>query len=210
MKYWVTSIGLLVLLAGVMFTSGCTSVHLNDTHNTTVVLTQYNEWAIQQKTYTTQVRSDLVQMESHLHTYNQELTRDNPDIGLLRGNVALDGQILNQWGTGITTLDTATDQFAAETGALDLGNASDSSRATDLLVQNMKIYTITMKNAQQHFVEYNYDMNQYLTPDNPDYWDDALRQKALDAKSQGLSAVASGDRALTNITATAGLLQQYQ
>ena len=93
---------------------------------------------------------------------------------------------------------------------LDFGSDTESSYLSGLLAQEMKIYSIDMINAQQHFIDYNRDLGQYLTPDDPDYWDDSLRMAAMDAKAQALSSVEEGNAALSNITATAQTLQQRQ
>ena len=67
-----------------------------------------------------------------------------------------------------------------------------------------------MNNAQQHFVDYDRDLSGYLSVNDPDYRDDSLRMKAMDAKAQALSSIADGDNALSNITATAKLIQRLQ
>ncbi len=67
-----------------------------------------------------------------------------------------------------------------------------------------------MSNAQQHFVDYNRDLSGYLSENDPDYRDDSLRMAAMDAKAKALSSLADGDNALSNITATAKILQNRQ
>lgn len=202
---------ILILMTGcISFSAGCTAPRMGDTHNTTIVLQDYNTWADQQRAYSDQVRSDLTRMGSNLDTYNQEIVSDHPDIGLLRENVETDRQILDQWDTSTKALGSATDLFTTDIASLDFGSDTDTPRISGLLAQEMKIYSIDMSNAQQHFIDYNRDFSGYLTPDDPDYWDDSLRMAAMDAKAQALSSVEDGDAALSNITATAQILQQRQ
>ncbi len=122
--------------------------------------------------------------------------------------MAADGQAINQWGSAGTTLGSATDSFSSDTASLSFGNDTETPWLTGFLLQEMKIYSIDMNNAQQHFVDYNRDFSGYLSVNNPDYRDDSLRMKAMDAKAQALSSIADGDNALSNITATAKLIQQ--
>jgi ABC-type transporter Mla subunit MlaD len=183
---------------------------MGDTHNTTLVLQDYNTWADQQRTYDVQVHSALTQIGNNVDTYNHEIARDQPDIGLLQENVEADRQTLDAWGTSSTALGSATDTFTTDTASLDFGSDTESSYLSSLLAQDMKIYSIDMGNARQHFIDYNRDLGQYLTPDDPDYWDDSLRMAAMDAKARALSSVEDGNAALSNITATAQTLQQRQ
>ena len=201
---------LLLMTGGSIFFAGCIAPRMGDTHNTTIVIQNYNTWADQQKTYDDQVHSALTQIGNNVDTYNHEIARDQPDLGLLRKNVAADRQILDAWGTSSTALGSATDSFTTDTTPLDFGSDTESSYLSGLLAQDMKIYSIDMINAQQHFIDYNRDLGQYLTPDDPDYWDDSLRMAAMDAKAQALSSVEEGNAALSNITATAQTLQQRQ
>ncbi|MGA7797842.1 MAG: hypothetical protein WB986_04355, partial [Methanoregula sp.] len=60
----------------ISFSAGCTAPRMGDTHNTTIVLQDYNTWADQQRAYSDQVRSDLTRMGSNLDTYNQEIVSD--------------------------------------------------------------------------------------------------------------------------------------
>ena len=205
------AIFLLLFLAGcTLLTAGCTTPRMSDTHNTTVVIQDYNTWADQQRAYSDQVRSDLTRIGSNLDTYNQEIVSDHPDIGLLRENVETDRQILGQWGTSTKALGSATDLFTTDIASLDFGSDTDTPRISGLLAQEMKIYSIDMSNAQQHFIDYNRDFSGYSVPDDPDYWDDSLRMAAMDAKALALSSVEDGDAALSNITAMAQILQQRQ
>lgn len=202
---------LLLLLAGcVLLVAGCTTPRIGDTHNTTVVIQSYNTWADQQVSYSKQVSSTLNQIGNTLNEYNHETANDPSDPGTLQGDVASDGQAINQWGSASTTLGSATNSFSSDTASLSFGNDTETSRLTGLLLQEMKIYSIDMKNAQQHFVDYNRDLSGYLSEKDPDYRDDSLRMAAMDAKSQALLSISDGDNALSNITATAKILQQEQ
>ena len=90
-------------------------------------------------------------------------------------------------------------------------SASPGSQETiDVLTQDMKIYSVTMKNAEQHLVDYTNTMNTYLAPDDPDYWNDALRLSAMDANNKAVSTLADGDNALAAVTAAARKLEGYQ
>src|SRR5208337_2747518 len=202
---------LLLLLAGcALLVAGCTTPRMGDTHNTTVIIQSYNTWADQQVSYSKQVSSTLNQIGNTLNEYNRDMAQDPSDPGTLQGDVAADGQAINQWGSASTALGSATDSFSSETGSLSFGNNTETSGLTGLLLQEMKIYSIDMSNAQQHFVDYNRDLSGYLSENDPDYRDDSLRMAAMDAKSQALSSIADGDNALSNITATAKILQQEQ
>ncbi|MGA9620494.1 hypothetical protein [Methanoregula sp.] len=202
---------LLLLLVGcALLVAGCTTPRMGDTHNTTVVIQSYNTWADQQVSYSKQVSSTLNQIGNTLNEYNHETANDPSDPGTLQGDVASDGQAINQWGSASTTLGSATNSFSSDTASLSFGNDTETSRLTGLLLQEMKIYSIDMKNAQQHFVDYNRDLSGYLSEKDPDYRDDSLRMAAMDAKSQALLSISDGDNALSNITATAKILQQEQ
>jgi len=202
---------LLFLLAGcTLFVAGCTTPRVGDTHNTTVVIQDYNTWADQQSTYYSQVRSALTQIGNTLDDYNHAMAGNSSDPGTLQGDVAADQQAIDQWGTASTALGSATDTFSADTASLDFGNDIETPGLTGLLAQEMKIYSIDMSNAQQHFVDYNRDLSGYLSQTDPDYRDDSLRMAAMDAKARALSSLEDGDAALSNITATAQLLQQRQ
>lgn len=203
-------IAFIVLMAGIVLVSGYAPVRLSDTHNTTTVINEYNTWADQQNIFNTRIQADLVAMNSNLVTFNREADSQDPDMAAIHASLSSDQQVLNDWGSDISTLDSFTSRFEDATGGLDLGNGTPSRESTDLLVQNMKIYTISLKNAQQHFVEYNYDMEQYIAAGDPDYWDESFREKAIYARDQGLSAINDGNSALFNITQTTKLLEQYQ
>ncbi len=202
---------LLLLLAGcTLVVAGCTTPRMGDTHNTTVVIQDYNSWADQQKVYSGQVRLSLSQLGTTLEAYNRDTAGDSFDPVTLRGDVAADQQAIGQWGAASQTLGAATDTFSSDTSSLTFGNDQETPWLTGLLAQEMKIYSILMSNAQQHFIDYNQDMSGYLSVDDPDYRDDSLRLAAMDAKAQALSSLNEGNTALSNITATAQLLQQHQ
>jgi hypothetical protein len=183
---------------------------MGNTDNTTLVLQDYNAWADQQRTYNDQVSADLTQMGNNIDTYNHGIASDPHDIGVLRENTATDQQALDAWDTSGRALGSATDTFMTNTASLDFGTDSESRRLSSLLAQEIKIYSIDMSNAQQHFVDYNHDISGYLAPDDPEYWDDSLRVAALDAKAKALSSVEDGDTALSNITTTAHLIEERQ
>jgi hypothetical protein len=183
---------------------------MGDSHNTTMVMQSYNAWAGQQVTYSKQVSSTLTQIGNTLNEYNRETADGSSDTGTLQGDVVADGQAINQWGTAGTALGSATDSFSSDTASLSYGNDTETPWLNGLLLQEMKIYSIDMSNAQQHFIDYNRDLAGYLSESDPDYRDDSLRMAAMDAKSQALSSIADGDNALSNITATAKLLQERQ
>ena len=171
---------LLLLLHGcLLLAAGCTAPRLGDTQNTTLLIKEYNTWAAGQKTYNDQVRTALDQMGDHLGTYNREIAKSSPDIGVLQENIATDRQLLDQWGTANAGLDSATSTFAASTAPLDFSGDPETGHLRDLVLQEMKIYSVDMGNAQQHFVEYNQDLGKYVTADDPDYWNDALRTAAM-------------------------------
>ena len=80
----------------------------------------------------------------------------------------------------------------------------------DVVAQDMKIYSITMNNAEQHLVDYTNAMNAYLTPDDPDYWNDAFRVAAMDANSKAVKTITDGDGALAALSSAAKKLEAYQ
>jgi len=201
---------LALLTVCVLLAAGCTTPRTGDTHNTTLVIQDYNQWADQQNACSAQAKTCLVQLESTLGAYNTDMAGDSADPTILRGDIAADRQAIGQWGAASQALGSATDTFSSNTVALSFGTDRETFRLTGLLAQEMKIYTIQMGNAQQHLVDYNQDMSQYLSVDDPDYRDDSLRTAAMDAKAQAISSLDEGDLTLSNITATAQLLQQRQ
>ena len=201
---------LALLTVCILLATGCTTPRMGDTHNTTIVIQDYNTWADQQNACSAQVRTCLAQLESTLSAYNAETAAGPADHDVLQGDVAADQQAIGKWGAADQALGSATDTFSSDTAALSFGNDREASRLTGLLTQEMKIYTILMGNAQQHLVDYNQDIHQYLSVEDPDYRDDSLRTAAIDAKAQAISSLDQGDLTLSNITATAQLLQQRQ
>jgi len=202
---------ILIFLAGCMlFAAGCTAPRTGDTHNTTIVIQDYNTWADEQAAYAGQVKLSLTQLETTLNAYNRGMAGGSLDPATFQGDMAADGQALGQWEAANTALGAATDTFSSDTSALSFGSDQETPWLAGLLAQDMKIYAISMTNAEQHFVDYNRDMGQYLAVADPDYRDDSLRLAAMDAKTQALASLSQGDTALSNITATAQLLQQRQ
>ena len=51
-----------------------------------------------------------------------------------------------------------------------------------LLIQYMRIYTVSIGNAQQHLIDYTNNAGLYVGPDDPDYWNDAYLQSAMNAR----------------------------
>jgi len=201
---------LILLAVCTLFAAGCTAPRTSDTHNTTIAIQDYNQWAEAQGAYAGQVTTSLAQLGTTIDAYNHDMATGSSDPTVLQGDVAADGQALGQWGAANTALGAATDTFSSDTSSLMFGSDQETPWLAGLLVQDMKIYGISMANAQQHFVDYNRDMSSYLSVDDPDYRDDSLRTAAMDAKAQGLASLSQGDEALSNITATAQLLQQRQ
>jgi hypothetical protein len=207
----VTLIVLLLLLPGcLLFATGCTAPRLGDTHNTTLLIGEYNTWAAQQKTYSEQVRTALSQMGGHLEDYNREAVKNSPDTGLLQEDIAADRQLLDQWNAAASGLDSATDAFDRNTDTLDFAGDPATRHLRDLALQEMKIYSIDMANARQHLVDYNRDLGKYFDGNDPDYWNDGLRTAAMNAKAEALASAADGDVALANLTRTMQSLQDRQ
>ncbi|MGB7787307.1 hypothetical protein [Methanoregula sp.] len=205
-------ISLLALIVVAVFCvfSGCTSIRTADTHNTTVAIQEYNAWVTEQKQFDREVRSDLQRISADTTTYNTEIARDTPDLALIRQNVGEEQQLLNSWENGLTQLNFATDNFETNTSALTYENNPKAHQQIALMVQYMKIYTVSMGNAQQHLLDYTNNAGQYVSPDDPDYWNDAYLQSAMNARQLAASSLSDGDAALGNITAQAELLQQSQ
>ena len=208
--YRYLQIGALFLLVLALFLSGCTSVGLADTHDITLAVKSYNTWVEAQKTYDRQVRTSLDQIGQHITVYNKELAKSQPDITVLRADIASDQQTLRDWEAQSSALDAATDRFTAETSALNFSASPDAGQEVDVVTQDMKIYSITMDNAEQHLVDYTNAMNVYLTPDDPDYWNDAFRATAVDANSKAAKTIADGDDALAALSSAAEKLEAYQ
>jgi len=203
---------LLFLILGVILSSGCTSVRTSDTHNTTIAVQSYNAWAEKQRAADQTIHRTAALIGSHVTTYNAEIAKDQPDLPLLRENLALDQQGLDQWGSEVSSLSAASDQFEKETTALTYDNASAVKirQTLSLLTQYMRISVVDRENARQHLIEYVNKANAYLSPDDPEYWNDRLRLDAMDAKEQALGSLTDGNAALDNVTKLAAQLEQLQ
>ena len=205
-------VAILVFLLSLTCTAGCFSVRTADTHNTTIAVQQYNTWVSGQNVFDRNARSTIAQIGDHINTYNTEIAKDQPDYSLLSTNLATDRQLLDQWGTGIDNLSAATDRFDQSTATLTYDNASKArvKESLGMMTQYMKIYAVDMGNARQHLIEYVDNAGTYIQPDDPDYWNDNYRQRAMQAKDQALPALSYGDSALGNLTAQAQKLEQLQ
>jgi hypothetical protein len=203
---------ILVVLFAIAVTPGCFSVRTADTHNTTVALRDYNTWVSGQQVFDRDARSTIVQIGDHVRTYNAEIAKDRPDYSLLRTNLATDRQLLDKWGSGLENLSSETDRFGQDTAGLTYDNASNTKvrETLGMMAQYMKIYAVEMGNARQHLIEYVNNAGTYITPDDPDYWNENYRQSAMQAKDLAPPALASGDIALGNLTAQAQKLEQLQ
>jgi len=199
---------LFLVFLGVLL-SGCTSVRLTDTHNTTVAIQDYNSWADTQKAYGVQAKAAVSQIGSHIAEYNSEIAKGSPDITTIRANVGSDRQLLQQWAGQEAGMDAATEKFTSETSVLNY-NSNDAKQTVELLAQNMKIYAIDMKNTQQHLIEYANYMDAYLAPDDPDYWNDAQRVAAMNANTDAVASIAESDSALGAISSAAKKLETGQ
>ena len=200
MSYRYLAFPVLFLVILSVLLAGCASVpvRLSDTHNITVAVQSYNTWTVTQKAYNQQAKVAIGQIGEHIAEYNSEIAKGSPDISTMRANVASDKQLLDQWAGQEAVLDTATEAFDSDTSALDY-HSSDAKQAAGLLVQDMKIYAVDMKNTQQHLVEYTNFMTAFLAPDDPDYWNDAYRISAMKAGSDAGTSAADGDSALSAI-----------
>jgi hypothetical protein len=203
---------ILVFLFMLTCNAGCFSVRTADTHNTTIAVQDYNTWVSGQAVLDRNARNTLVQIGDHITVYNTEIAKDRPDYALLRANLAMDRQLLNQWGAEIDNLSAATDTFDRNTANLVYDNASGTNvRDTlALMTRYMKIYAADMGNARQHLIEYVDNAETYIRPDDPDYWNDNYRQRAIQAGDLALPAVADADMALGNLTVQAQKLEQLQ
>jgi hypothetical protein len=203
---------ILVFLLSLTCTAGCFSVRTADTHNTTIAIKQYNTWVSGQNVFDRNIRSTIVQIGDHITIYNTEIAKDQPDYSLLRTNLATERQLLDQWGTGIDNLSAATDRFDQSTAALTYDNASRVrvKESLGMMTQYMKIYAVDMGNTRQHLIEYVDNAETYIRPDDPDYWNDNYRQRAMQAKDQAAPSLAEADAVLGNLTAQAQKLEQLQ
>jgi len=211
MSYRYLAATVLFLVFFSVLLAGCSSVpvRLSDTHNTTVAVQSYNAWTVTQKAYSQQAKAAISQIGEHIAGYNSGIAKGSPDISTLRENVVSDRQLLDQWAGQEAGLDTATETFDSATSSLDYHSA-DAKQAVGLLDQDMKVYAVDMKNTQQHLVEYTNFMTAYLTPDDPDYWNDAQRVSALKANADAVASIANGDSDLSAITSAAQKLGSSQ
>jgi hypothetical protein len=195
-----------------LVSAGCSTVRTADTHNTTIAVQSYNTWIARQMHFDRDVRGSIAQLGDDISTYNTEITRDQPDISLLRENLDRDRILLDHWGSGIDNLSAATDQFERDTALLrfDPASAARTTGTLGLMTQYMKIYVVDMRNARQHIIEYINDVEAYIGPDDPDSWNDKYRQDAMQAKELASRNLADGDLALENITVQARQLEQFQ
>jgi hypothetical protein len=200
----------LIVVVVLCIFSGVISIRTADTHNTTVAIQEYNTWAAEQKLLDREVSSDLQRIASDTTTYNREIAGNAPDLQLLRKNVADENQLVSAWENELARLNFATDAFGKNTSSLTYGNNPKTRQEVALMAQYMKIYTVSMGNAQQHLIDYTNNAGLYVGTDNPDYWNDAYLQSATDARQGAAASLSDGDAALENITAQAQLLQQSQ
>lgn len=192
--------------------AGCTSVRTADTHNVTVSVRNYNTWVSGQEEFDRDVTSIIALTGDHVNTFNEEIAKNQPDVVLLRANLAKDRQLLDRWGSGLDNLTAATDRFQDETTSLTFDDTPlDKVRKTlGVMTQYMKIYTISRGNARQHLIEYINNAEVYIGTDDPDYWNDKYRQEALQAKERAILAIAEGDAALGNLSGESKKLEELQ
>ena len=203
---------LVFLILCVLLTAGCTSVRTADTHNITVAVQSYNTWVGKQQAVDSSIRGTIATIGNHISTYNTEIANDTPDLSLLRGNLAVDQQGLDQWGSDLGSLTAATDQFEKDTASLTYDNATagQTKSTLALMTRYMRISIVDRSNARQHLIDYVNNAKAYITPDDPDYWNDNLRQNALTAKGQAVVSLSDGDAVLKNITQQAAILEKLQ
>jgi hypothetical protein len=206
----VISLLAMIILISFCVLSGCTSIRTADTHNTTIAVKEYNSWIIEQKQFDRQVRSDLQRISADTTTYNMQIASNTTDLSLIRQNVADEKQLLDAWGNELVKLNFAADSFEKNTSALTYGNNPKANQEIAFMVQYMRIYTVSMGNAQQHLIDYTNNAGLYVAPDDPDYWNDAYLQSAMNARQLATSSLSDGDGALVNMTAQGQLLQQSQ
>ena len=208
----VTVISIFTMAIMVLFCtiSGCMSVRTSDTHNTTMALQEYNGWAAEQKQFDREIQSDLQRISADTANYNTEIVRENPDLTLIRKNTGGEKQLVNAWASELARLNFATDTFEKNTSGLTYGNNQQTQQQLALMVQYMRIYAISIGNAQQHLIDYTNNEGMYFGSDDPDYWNDADLQSALNARQLAASSLSEGDAALRNLTSQAQILQQSQ
>ena len=210
-KFTITIVTL-VFLFFLSCAAGCTAVRTADTHNVSVAVQSYNSWVSDQKELDREVRSTIMQVGEHVNNYNSEIEKDHPDSALLRENLAQDRQLLNQWGSRLDSLTAATDRFEKDTATLTYDNSSgiQTRNTLGLMTQYMKIYTVNMGNARQYLTDYVNNAEAYIGPEDPDYWNDNNRKKAVQVKELASVSLVEGDEALQNITVQASQLEKLQ
>ena len=206
----VISLLAIIILISFCVLPGCTSIRTADTHNTTVAIKEYNAWILEQKQFGRQVRSDLQRISADTTTYNTQIASTTPDLALIRQNVADEKQLLDAWGNELVKLNFATDSLEKNTSALTYENNPKAKQEIAFVIQYMRIYTVSMGNAQQHLIDYTNNAGLYVAPDDPDYWNDAYLQATMQARQLATSSLSDGDNALVNMTTQAELLQQSQ
>jgi len=209
-KYLFASVLAIAVIVCIALVSGNVPVRFSDTHNATLVIQEYNSWVQQQKSVDNQVRFSLEQMGEHTGMFNAEIAKENPDVNFLRENVATDRQLIAKWGSETAQLDTLTTRFSETLEPLDLSGSPEGKEAAGLMLQDMKIYVIHMKNAQQHLVDYVNQCDAYLGDTDPDYWNDNFRQAAMDAKTKAAGEISQGDEVLEALSAAAQKLAGSQ
>jgi len=207
-----TAFLVLITLLCLTCAAGCTMPRFHDTHNTTVIIRSFNAWALSQGNFSHDIQETMSVIDGHLRVYNLEIAKDKPDYSLLRANLVQDRQLLDIWGSRLDSLSESTGQFEQETGTLSYDNATSGQthQALANLTQYMKIYTVNMRNAQQHLIEYVENAEAYIGPDDPDYWDDTFRQKAILAKDNATTSLADSSGALENLRSQALQLESLQ
>jgi hypothetical protein len=203
---------LLVFMLILACFSGCASLRTGDTHNTTVAVQSYNTWASNQKAFDRELRGSSAIIGNHINTYNTEIAKDRPDHPLLLENLAQDRQLLDKWGSKLDELTAAADRFEQDTTKLSYDNVSEGRTKEKLVLTTryMKIYLVDVGNAREHLIEFVNNAEAYISPDDPDYWNDKYRQNAMIAKEQALVSLEEGDAALENVILQAKQLEKLQ
>jgi hypothetical protein len=69
---------------------------------------------------------------------------------------------------------------------------------------------VSTGNARQYLTDYVNNAEAYIGPEDPDYWNDNYRLKAMQAKELASVSLADGDAALENITVQVNELEKLQ
>ena len=126
-----------------------------------------------------EVRSDLLRISADTITYNTEIAANTTDFALLRKNVADEQGLVKAWDSELTQSSFATDNFEKNTSSLIYRDNPRGKQEVALMAIYMKIYTISMGNAQQHLIDYTNNAGLYVATDDPDYWNDGYLQSAM-------------------------------